>query len=214
MQAGEYTIEDVTITLFEERDPEPEPEPELEPEPEKEPELQPEPEEEPEPEPETEPEKEPEFFYIQPAVEIGAAMGIFFRVGLALDAGFLVKTVNNNANIYVGIDFDLKLWPSYTEGSDVYPIFSFPVLASTVFDIMLPNQPELKSISIRISAGPDMWLGRGRKEEDVTDVRFWALFAWGAGFDLVFKNDVVFKFGIDSYLLAYPDLVAGVGYRF
>ena len=76
VQVGEYTVEDVTITLFEER--EPEPEPELEPEPEKEPELQPEPEEEPEPEPETEPEKEPEFFYIQPAVEIGAAMGIFF----------------------------------------------------------------------------------------------------------------------------------------
>ena len=63
VQVGEYTIEDVTITLFEEREMEPEPEPEPEPEVEKQ-------EEEVVPENK----EKPKIFYIQPIAGIGVMM--------------------------------------------------------------------------------------------------------------------------------------------
>lgn len=155
-------------------------------------------------------EQKPDFFYIQPAFGMTLGMGMFFRTGLALDAGFLVGNINKNTNVYLGLDLDLKLMPDYTV--EEFPILSFSVLASTVFDIMLVNQPVLKSISVRISFGMDTWLARRKEEHEFAE--FKPHIGWGTGFDLVFKNNMVFKFGIDDYVSAFPDIVIGIGYRF
>ena len=159
-------------------------------------------------------EEKSKFFYFQPALEVGMTILAVYRVGVALDAGFLVGTIEKNTNVYLGLDFDFKLMPYYS--ADVYPVLSFPVLASTVFDIMLRNESEVKSISIRISLGADIQLGRGEVDDGVyTPFDVFVSYGWGTGFDLVFRNDVVFKFGIDSYFYGFfPDFVSGVGYRF
>lgn len=154
--------------------------------------------------------EKPKFFYIQPAVEMSLGMGFFVRAGLALDAGFLVGTVNKNTNVYLGLDSDLKLMPDYE--IEEFPILSFSVLASTVFDIMLENQPVLKSVSVRISVGIDMLLARRKNEREFLFYPYYI--GWGTGFDLVFKNNLVFKFGIDDYMICFPDIVIGFGYRF
>ncbi|MBR6421749.1 hypothetical protein IKS86_03460 [bacterium] len=153
--------------------------------------------------------KKPDFFYIQPAFEISFGLGYIVRAGLALDAGFLVGTVNKNTNVYLGLDSDLKLMPDYAIEEN--PFLSFSVLASTVFDIMLENQPVLRSVSVRISVGPAMLLSRRNDEHDI---KFYPYIGWGTGFDLVFKNNMVFKFGIDDYMIFFPDIVIGFGYRF
>ena len=202
VQVGEYTIEDVTITLFEDREPEKEPEPEPEPGPEKAEEAEPETKE------------KTKFFYVQPTVEIGAAMAIFPRVGVALDTGFLVGTIQDKTNVYLGLDFDLKLLPSLY--GHAFPVLSFPVLVSTVFDIALQNQPVLKSISVRLALGANMWLSRIEYSsgEAYSNLKFYADYGWGTGFDLVFKNSMVFKFSIEGYWIYFPDLLVGLGYRF
>ena len=143
-------------------------------------------------------------------------MGVFFpRIGVALDAGVLVGTIQDKTNVYLGLDFDLKLVPIFW--SHPWPIISFPVLASTVFDIALQNQPVLKSISVRFSFGANMWLSRieySSSDEIYSDLKFYADYGWGTGFDLVFKNSMVFKFSIEGYWIYFPDLLVGLGYRF
>lgn len=180
-----------------------------EPEPKKEPEI----EKQEEVQPETK--EKPKFFYIQPAGEIGTAMGIFARFGVALDAGLLVGTIQNKTNVYLGLDFDLKLVHRFY--GHPFPVISFPVLASTVFDIALQNEPVLKSISVRFSFGANMWFSRiehSSSDEIYSDLKFHAYYGWGTGFDLVFKNNMVFKFSIEGYLIYFPDLLVGLGYRF
>ncbi|MBO4711324.1 hypothetical protein J5681_05345, partial [bacterium] len=75
VQVGEYTIEDVTITLFEERKPEPEPEPEPEKEPEKE--VVPQAENSScDCDNSNENGEKPKFFYIQPALGFGSGLSL------------------------------------------------------------------------------------------------------------------------------------------
>ena len=209
VQAGEYTIEDVTITLFEDKKKKKDPEPEVQLEPEK------------------EPEKEenqscgcdnsnenggkPKFFYIQPALGFGSGLSIY-RPTVAIDAGFLVAHTQE-VNYYVGLDLDLW-WPlnSITDRYD--PILDFVVKASGVFDVTTGNNPYIRSVSLWISVGLDMMYGH-----DINDVgtKFDAAVsyyvAWGTGVDLVFRNYLVLKLGLDSFWV-FPDFTFAVGYRF
>ena len=205
--------EDSSMILLGERWTEQESEVEKEPEPEPEPKKEPEIEKQEEVQPETK--EKPKFFYVQPTVEIGAAMAILPRVGVALDTGFLVGTIQDKTNVYLGLDFDLKLLP-YLYGH-AFPVLSFPVLVSTVFDIALQNQPVLKSISVRLALGANMWLSRIEysSSEAYSDLNFYIYYGWGTGFDLVFKNNMVFKFSVEGYWVYFlPDLLVGLGYRF
>ncbi len=208
VQAGEYTIEDVTITLFEERRPEPEPELEKEPEP------------EPEPEPEDagcgcgnsdKAYEKPKFFYIQPAFGFGIGLS-FYRPTIALDADFLIGHTPK-VNFYVGLDLDCRK-PVVTLHEKWDPIVDFAVQSNGVVDIMIGGS-DLKSFGIWTSLGLNItYIQRCHKDEGCEPAYFRYMPSWGTGFDFVFDNNIVLKVGIDGFLGIYPDLTLLVGYRF
>ena len=194
VQAGEYTIEDV-ITLLEERKAEPEKEPE--------------------------PKKEdkicccdvssydntdPKKFYIQPSIGMGTGISLY-RFNVSLDADFLVSR-REKVNYYVGLDIDSRF--SYYAGSDPIEI---AVQANVVFDF-LRDDPNLRTASLWISAGIDLIFIRDMVEGDYEDYVFRYSQAWGLGVDMVFKNYVILKFGLDGLVGIWPDLTIAVGYRF
>ena len=200
VQVGEYTIEDVTITLFEEREPEPEPEKEPEPEPEKE-------------------DKicccdvssydntDPKKFYIQPAIGVGTGFSLY-RFNLSLDADVLVARTKK-VNYYIGLDIDARM-----SGLFLLDPRELVLQVSGVFDFIQEGVPELMSASLWISAGIDLFLIRGMRDGDLTEHHFEYSQAWGFGVDLVFKNYVILKFGIEGIIGIWPDLTIAVGYRF
>ena len=209
VQVGEYTIEDVTITLFEDREPEPEPEPEPAKEAEK------------EPEPgdaecgcgnSGKTYEKPKFFYIQPSLGFGSGLSLY-RPTAALDAGFLVGSTPE-VNYYVGLDLDFW-WPLLSITDRYDPILNFFVKADGVFDVMTGNNPYIRSVSLWISVGLDMMYGH--KIDDVGkkfDAAVRYNVAWGTGVDLVFRNYLVLKLGLDSFWGFVPDCTFAVGYRF
>ena len=156
--------------------------------------------------------EKPKFFYIQPALGFGSGLSLY-RPTVALDAGFLVGSTPE-VNYYVGLDLDLW-WPldSITDRYD--PILNFFVKADGVFDVMTGNNPYIRSVSLWISVGLDMMYGH--KIDDVgkkfdASVRYNV--AWGTGVDLVFRNYLVLKLGLDSFWGFVPDCTFAVGYWF
>ena len=204
VQVGEYTIEDVTITLFEERKAEPEKEPEVQPEPEL----------------NTEGmvcccdvfnygNIDPKKFYIQPALGVGTGFSLY-RFNLSLDAGFLVARTKK-INYYIGLDIDTRI-----SGLFLLDPRELALQVSGVFDFIQEGVPELMSASLWISAGIDLFLIRDTMEGgDVTEEHHFEYSqAWGFGVDLVFKNYVILKFGLEGIIGIWPDLTIAVGYRF
>ena len=156
--------------------------------------------------------EKPKFFYIQPALGFGSGLSIY-RPTVAIDAGFLVGSTPE-VNYYVGLDLDLW-WPldSITDRYD--PILNFFVKADGVFDVMTGNNPYIRSVSLWISVGLEM--GYGHKIDDVGkkfDAAVRYNVAWGTGVDLVFRNYLVLKLGLDSFWGFVPDCTFAVGYRF
>ncbi|MBQ3369225.1 hypothetical protein IJG44_10040 [bacterium] len=210
VKTGEYDFGDITVTLFEEREPEPEKEPE--PEPEKEPEPA-------ESAPETaemadlnkslrENHVKPKFFYIQPALGFGTGIS-GYRVTAALDAGFLVGSTEV-ANFYIGLDFDFRAGMVDLILKDSK---EFAIQANGVFDFAVVN-PELKNVDIWMSLGFDLIYGGIYHEEEFQESTFIYMPAWGIGLDFVFTNNIILKVGIDGFLGMIPDLTLLVGYRF
>ena len=204
VKTGEYDFGDITVTLFEERNPEPEKE------------LVPEPAE---PAPETAemelknvsretPAEKPKFFYIQPALGFGTGIS-GYRVTAALDAGFLVGSTEV-ANFYIGLDFDFRAGMVALLLKDSK---EFAIQANGVFDFAVAN-PELKNVDLWISLGFDLIYGGKYHEEDFQDPSFYYVQAWGIGLDFVFTNNIILKAGIDGFLGIIPDLTLLVGYRF
>jgi len=192
----EYDIEDPVIILYEEKEPEPEPEPVFN----------------------TEgmvcccdvsnkDNTAPKRFYIQPAVGIGTGASIY-RFNLSLDAGFLVAHTYK-INYYVGLDIDARTSFLF----ELEPR-ELALQVNGVFDFIQRGVPELMSASVWISLGIDLFWIRDRVEEDYTDHRFKYRQAWGFGVDLVFKNYVIIKLGLEGIIGIYPDLTIAVGYRF
>ena len=206
VQVGEYTIEDVTITLFEEREMEPEPEPE------------PEVGKQPEPELNTKGmvcccdvfnygNIDPKKFYIQPALGVGTGASMY-RFNLSLDADVLVARTKK-INYYIGLDIDARtsaLWGLEPK--------ELAVQVNWVFDFIQDGVPELMSASLWISAGIDLFLIRGMMDGDLTEHHFEYSQAWGFGVDLVFKNYVILKLGLEGIIGIWPDLTIALGYRF
>ena len=191
-QVIEYDFEDAAIILFAEK--------------------------EPEPEPNTEgmvcccdvsnyDNADPKKFYIQPAIGIGTGASIY-RFNLSLDAGVLVAH-SKKVNYYIGLDIDAR--NSYLFEFDPREL---ALQASGVFDFIQKDVPELMSASVWISAGIDLFLIRGRMDGDMTEHHFEYSQAWGFGVDLVFKNYVILKLGLEGIIGIYPDLTIAVGYRF
>ena len=197
VKTGEYDFGDITVTLFEER--EPQAEPEVEPEPEKEPEPA---------EPVPEIREKPKFFYIQPAMGFGTGIS-GYRVTAALDAGFFVGQTSA-VNCYVGLDFDFRAGMVALLLKDSK---EFAIQANGVFDFTVVN-PELKNVDIWMSLGFDLIYGGIYHEEKFQESTFIYMPAWGIGLDFVFTNNIILKVGIDGFLGMIPDLTLLVGYRF
>ena len=205
VQVGEYRIEDVTITLFEEREPEPEPEKEREPEPEKEPEI----EKQEEVQPETK--EKPEFFYFQPLLE--GRVGIINEIGLGFDIGFHVASTDV-AHIYAGFSARAVTYV----GDANMDLLLLPKLD---FNFKLKDK-YLDWIAFWFGIGAEFYAMQSAVytvEHDgywIPDINFdfSGLPAWGIGVDLIFKNYVVLKLGVSTFALMYPELMLGLGYRF
>lgn len=218
VQVGEYTIEDVTITLFEEREPEPEPE--------KEPETEPEKEQIKEAAVKTEKgdpgrdipaktEEKPKKFFFQAAA--GVLTGINFNVAANFDFGFLVFHSPAGNNLYIGFETDfryaMKNW--MVDDRDDYNIFEIPFQAHLTVDFKNKN-PFVPYLSMWFSLGAELLLeseaDSPRDSKKFKGAR--AAAAWGTGLNLVLKNGVVFKTGLEGYKGMYPVLLFGLGYRF
>ena len=214
VQVGEYKIEDVTITLFEEREPEPEPEPE--------PELEPEPEKEPEPEQKSPLEnkaKGPKPFYIQPMVSAGVSAGgyddmVYGVIGTNVDFAFHLAGTRQGHNIYLGFNFGAKYSHS------LYRTVEIPVQSKLVFDFKTNSPygtPEYASlwIALGLCAGryDETYIVAVDPDEDV-DPEWGMNASWGIGTDLTFANGIVFQFAIKSFAFIFPIPSLGFGYRF
>ena len=222
VQVGEYTIEDVTITLFEEREEEPKPEPE--PKPEK---VGPEvgkPEEKTVPAAENksfdndvsrETIEKPEKFFFQAAA--GVLTGINFNLAANFDFGFLVFHSPAGHNLYLGFETDfryaMKNW--IVDSYDDYDICEIPFQAHLTVDFKNKN-PFVPYLSMWFSIGAEVLL-ENEADSPYDTKKFKgarAAAAWGTGLNLVLKNSVVFKTGIEGYQGKYPVLLFALGYRF
>ena len=154
-------------------------------------------------------EEAPKKFYFQPALGIGTGFSVF-RTNLSMDLDFLLKRSQSGVGVYMGLDFDLRyatiLWDNLIE-------LAFQV--NGVLDMDMKNQPHLKSLSIWLSFGFLMTFEDDYEDDYEDDFELSRMRpAWGMGTDLVFKNDMILKLGLDSFLGLYPDLTVAVGYRF
>ena len=215
VQVGEYTIEDVTITLFEDR--------EQESEPEKEPEVKKQ-EEKNAPAAENksfgvdvsrETNEKPKKFFFQAAA--GVLTGINFNLAANFDFGFLVFHSPAGNNLYIGFETDfryaMKNWivDSYYD----YNIFEIPFQAHLMVDFKNKN-PFVPYLSMWFSIGAELLL-ESEADSPYDTKKFKgarAAAAWGTGLNLVLKNSVVFKTGLEGYKGMYPVLLFGLGYRF
>ncbi len=196
VQVGEYTIEDVTITLFEDREPEKEPEPEPEPRPEKAEEAEPETKE------------KTKFFYVQPVlgIELGnIAFGTLFN----LDIDFLVAETKRKNNIYLGVDLGAVFAPEHFWG--------IPLQANITFDFK-QKDPRLNYVSLWISLGANFCFEIWRDSSEQ-----YVAVAWRTGLSIVFVNNMVIKIGLDrvprekdvhNLRGLYLSLIIALGYRF
>lgn len=150
-------------------------------------------------------EEAPKKFYFQPALGVGTGASVF-RTNLSMDLDFLLKRSQSGVGVYIGLDFDLRYATLFWDN-----LIEVAFQANGVLDMDMKNQPHLKSLSIWLSFGFLMSF-----EDDYEDgyelIRKRP--AWGMGTDLVFKNDMILKLGLDSFLGLYPDLTVAVGYRF
>lgn len=155
----------------------------------------------------SEAEEAPSKFYVQPALGVGTGMSIF-RTNAALDIDFLLKQ-SKNARGYMGFDIDLRYMTIVWDG-DV----ELALQLNAVIDVNVTD-PRMKSVSFWGSAGLLLYF-----DKDDDDYKSWGGYslvlrpAWGFGTDLVFRNGMILKIGIDGFQGKYPDLTLAVGYRF
>ncbi len=154
--------------------------------------------------------EKPKIFYIQPAVGFGTGMSAF-RPTLALDIDFLLAHTAI-VNYYIGLDLDLR-WPMI-DYELLDPIVDSAFLVNGVFDVKTGTNPHIRSVSLWISLGLEMFYGREINDGEKREATLFYMVGWATGVDLVFKPSVVLKLGIDNFLGYYPDLTFAVGYRF
>ena len=175
---------------------------------EKEPETTPETEEKPR----TLPEWKTDYdsFYFQPTT--GAGLGILsvLRANLNLDFYFNVKHTKRHNNIYLGLGTGVYFAPVWSN------FFEFPFYGSVVFDFTTRRSKILKSASLWIEAGYLMIYWKAHKGlfgVDIDNTLFhWFIF--GIGTDLLFKHNIVLRFGFENGEVLIPTFAIAVGYRF
>lgn len=168
-------------------------------------------------------ETKPKIFYFAPAIGIKTGMPAYFSAVADMDLDFLVYHAKKGHNLYLGLDLGLR----YTPYSDEYGyserrehIVGFPLQVNIVFDSKRHN-PHVDYLSFWISGGADLmcwqetnWIWENHVDVKIRKSFFEVTAAWGIGLDLIFKNNMVLKFGFDSFHGIYPELMIALGYRF
>ena len=195
VQVGEYEIEDVTITSFEEREPEPEPEVA-----------------EPEPEPETK--DEPEWFYVQPALGIETG-NVPFATVINLDIDFLVGRTKRKNSVYLGFDLGMTTTP-------IDHFYAVPIQANISFDFK-QKDPNLNFVSLWMSLGINLnfwsyrehsgWMGVSAAWRTGLDIVFAKDVVIRVGLD---KSPwaLLDKYNSGNVRGLYLSFMVAVGYRF
>ena len=164
--------------------------------------------------------EKPDFFYIQPA--LGLSSGFMGLSAMAsIDAGFLVKHTGKGTNIYLGLDLDFRYspFPGMFDGDDIRNILEFPIQANLTLDFKNRNRlaPHLAFISVWVSLGINLFIEQEYNWHDYDYVYTGGLkegVAWGTGFSILFKSDMIFKTGISAFRGRYPQVFLLIGYRF
>ena len=166
--------------------------------------------------------KEPDFFYFEPSIGIKTGLPILFSAVLDMSFDFLVYSREQRPNIYLGLNLGLRYSPfgdAINDDEDTTRL-DFPFQARISFDFKR-NRRHVDYVSFWLSGGANLmwwqethWIWENHADIKATE-SFWAVTAaYGFGLDLVFKKDVVLKFGFDSYRGIWPEPVVAVGYRF
>ena len=164
--------------------------------------------------------EKPKFFYIQPALGLSSGfMGV--SVMADIDAGFLVKHTGKGINIYLGLDFDFRYSqrPGIFEEEDIENILEFPIQANLTIDFKNRNRlaPHIAFSSVWGSLGVNLFIEQAFNWHSYNYEYTGGLregVAWGTGFSILFKSNMVFKTGISAFRGRYPQVFLLIGYRF
>ena len=164
--------------------------------------------------------EKPKFFYIQPALGLSSGfMGV--SVMADIDDGFLVKHTGKGSNIYLGLDLDFRysLIPGIFDEEEIRNILEFPIQANLTIDFKNRNRlaPHIAFISAWVSLGINLFIEQEYNWHDYDYVYTGGLkegVAWGTGFSILFKSNMVFKTGISAFRGRYPQVFLLIGYRF
>lgn len=155
-------------------------------------------------------ETDDDFFHFQPTAGIGFGFLSILRLNTNLDFYFNVSHTRHNNNIYLGFGTGLYFAPVWEN------FFEIPVYGNFVIDFVTGRSKVLKSVGLRIEAGCLMLYWQAHKSIlgfEVKDAMFyWFLF--GIGTDLLFKHDIVLRFGFENGELLLPTFSMALGYRF
>ena len=166
-------------------------------------------------------ETKPQIFYFAPSVGIITGMPLLFSAFVDMNGDFLVYHAEKGHNIYLGLDFGLR----YIRAAEDYSademrehVAGFPLQVNIVFDFKRHN-PQVDYISFWISGGVDLMYWQEKEwdynmKQDVKRHFFEVSGAYGIGLDLIFRNNIVLKFGFESFQGIYPNLMIALGYRF
>ena len=165
-------------------------------------------------------EKKPDCFYFEPSLGIKTGLPILLSAVLDMSLDFLVYSREQRPNIYLGLNLGLRYSPIgdvANDGEDKNRL-DFPFQAKISFDFKR-NRRHVDYVSCWLSGGANlMWWQETRwinqKQKEITESSWKFTAAYGFGLDLVFKNNVVLKFGFDSFRGIWPEPVIAVGYRF
>ena len=150
------------------------------------------------------------FFHFQPTAGLGLGILSMLRLNANLDFYFNVKHTKRHNNIYLGLGTGIYFAPVWSN------FFEFPFYGSVVFDFTARRSKILKSASLWIEAGYLMIFWKAHKGlfgVDIDNTLFhWFIF--GIGTDLLFKHNIVLRFGFENGEVLIPTFAIAVGYRF
>lgn len=161
-------------------------------------------------------EKPAPVFY-SPSVGLGIGASIF-SMRINNDIDFLLKHTADGTNVYMGLEIDFR----YSPYMDDHSVYEIPLQVNMAVDFPIVHH-NINRVALWFSAGIDLAFGyvwyydyddEDWESDKDRDTHFKALFAWGFGVNLLFKNNVTLKLGFDSFYGKYPDIICAAGYRF
>ena len=166
--------------------------------------------------------KKPDCFSFEPSIGIKTGLPILVSAVLDMSFNCLVYSREQTPNIYLGLNLGLRYSPFGEELNDTEDKnrLDFPFQAKISFDFKR-NRRHVDYVSFWLSGGANLmwwqgthWIRESNDYVKITESSWKFTAAYGFGLDLLFKNNVVLKFGFDSVRGIWPEPVVAVGYRF